>query len=484
MSTQHSNVADEANCPSSLHDCAQATLDAPPPINAKDDVITRGSTWAAIWHMSWPLVVQMSAIAIASFADVWVAGKLGSDTQAAIGLCGQIWFFMLLVTIALSAGSTAIVSRYWGAGDVKTTIEASRQSILFAILFGTISGALGMFCGKPLLHAVGASPAVEQLGWDYLKVDMFSQLPFTVIWVAHSIFRAMGNARVPMMIWCMMTCLIFTLDFALCIHPFHFGIAGIGAAWLIAATVGMILNIVLLKQSPLGECVNFSKMIGEGLSKEWLMRLLRIGIPACIQDLAWVGGNFVLFLIFAQTKDPTSCQAAWAVGFRLEEIIACMPIYALSTAVANIVGQNLGAKQPDRAEKAGWQVAQVGACYSAVLGIVLFVFGGSIAAAMSSDPKVILPTTQYLQITGVTQPLVALWLILFGAMSGAGYTKWPMWVTSTCLTLLRLPLAWALTVPFGFGPAGCWMGIAFSSCVIGTLAVWRFKTGVWKYQKI
>src|SRR5437660_7969452 len=100
----------------------------------KDDVIIRGSTWAAIWHMSWPLLLNMATISVASFADIWVAGKLGSDVQAAIGIGGQIWFFMIMLTVALSAGTTALVSRYWGARDFATTVEAARQSLIFGLI--------------------------------------------------------------------------------------------------------------------------------------------------------------------------------------------------------------------------------------------------------------------------------------------------------------------------------------------------------------
>src|SRR5271154_4755288 len=98
-----------------------------------DRVIVEGSTWAAIWHMSWPLLLNMLTISVASFVDVWVAGKLGKDAQAAIGIGGQIWFLMVILAVALSAGTTALVSRYWGAKDYEQAIEACRQSLLFSV---------------------------------------------------------------------------------------------------------------------------------------------------------------------------------------------------------------------------------------------------------------------------------------------------------------------------------------------------------------
>lgn len=448
-----------------------------------DDVIIKGSTWAAIWHMSWPLFLNMITIAIASFADLWVAGQLGSNAQAAIGLGGQVWFFMVLLAVALSAGTNALVSRFWGERNLEQTIEAARQSLLFAFWFGLLSAVLGLIACKPLLKFLGASPEVEALGWEYLKWDMLAQLPFTILWVSNSIFRAKGNAKTPMIIMAIMTSLVIALDLGLCIWPLQIGIAGIGMSWGLASLIGIGLSYYIMRRSEIGDCVNFKKMY-TGMSKEWFVRLMKIGIPACVQDFSWVGGNFILFLIFAHTKDPTSCQASWAVGLKLEEMLGGFPIYALSMAVATIVGQNLGAKQPERAELAGWQVCATGAAINTVVGAVLFFGASTIANLMSHDPVVIKYSIEYLQIVGLSEPFVAIWLILVGAMNGAGYTRWPMWATVLCLTFIRLPLAWYLTITMDMGPIGTWFAIAITSVAVGLVCAWRFKTGVWKLQKV
>lgn len=449
-----------------------------------DDVIISGSTWAAIWHMSWPLLLNMATISLASFADVWVAGRLGSDTQAAIGICGQIAFLMLMLAVALSAGTTALVSRFWGAGDIKGATEAARHSLFFASIFGTITCLSGLLASRIFLRMLGASPQVEELGWAYLKVDLISQIPFTILWVANSIFRAKGNARVPMLTWMLMTVLITSLDIFFCLGPPRLGIMGIGLSWLVAGSFGAALSLFLLSRSELKGCLNFKEAVKNGMPREWLRRIMTIGLPACIQDVAWVGGNFLLLFILAHTKDPTSAQASWAVGLRLEEMIGGMPIYALSMAVGTIVGQNLGAQKPDRAEKAGWQVAALGAFWNSLVALLLIFGALPIASMMSADQNVISCTRDYLMIIGISQPFLAFWLILFGAMQGAGYTKWPMLAATFVLTVFRLPLAWYLTVTLGQGPTGTWTAVSISIFIIGLIAVWRFKTGVWKTQRV
>lgn len=454
-------------------------------ISAKvDDVITQGSTWAAIWHMSWPLVMNMATISVASFCDVWVAGKLGSNAQAAIGIGGQIWFFMILLSVALATGTTALVSRYWGAGDRDTTIEAARQSLIFSVIFGLTSATVGVASCRFLLRALGASPEVEQLGWEYLRFELAAQFIHTILWVTNSIFRAKGNARIPMGIMALVTVLVITGEIGLCIWPFQIGISGIGISWMFAVTVGLIIELAILKRSDMGECLSVNGFRESGISRSWIKRILNIGIPTCIQDSFWVGTNFVLFLILAKTMDPTSAQAAWAIGIRLEEIGAGMPIYALSMAVATIVGQNLGANKPDRAEIAGWQVAFIGALFNTLVGAILFFYARQIAGFMTADPPVIEYSAQYLKVLGLSCPFISFWLVLFGAMQGAGYTRWPMWATAVLLIGVRVPLAWYLTVEAGLGPLGTWISLASTTVLVGFVAMWRFSTGIWKRQKV
>ncbi|CAN5125622.1 MATE family efflux transporter [soil metagenome] len=448
-----------------------------------DENITKGSLWVAIWTLSWPLFLNMVTIAFASFADIWVAGKLGSEAQAAVGVSGQISIFMILLAVALSSGTNALVSRFWGEGDKEKTIVAARQALLFSVIFGFCSAGIGLLVCRPLLQLLGASPEVEKLGWDYLKFDLIAQLPFTVLWVSNSIFRARGDTRVPMIVMVLITAQVIALDYLLCIKPFNLGVAGIGMSWGIASILGLTLSLVLLKRSDLGECLNLQKMLSEA-SVEWFKRLMKIGIPACVQDLAWVGGNGVLLVIFAHTVHPTATEAAWGIGWRLEEMLGGFPVYALSMAVATIVGQNLGAKQPERAARAGWQVALVGGGLNAIIAAVLFFGARQLASAMTSDPLVLEYAVEYLQVVGLAQPFVAVWLILMGAMNGAGYTQWPMWASVVCLAVIRLPLAWLLTITFGMGPIGCWYAVAIPAVLLGLLMLWQFKQGTWKHQQV
>lgn len=446
------------------------------------DIITSGSTWKAIWMMSWPLLLNMGTLAAANFVDIWVAGHLGADAQAAVGLGGQIWYFIMMLTLALAAGTTALVSRFWGARDLEGAVEAARQSLVFALLFGVSSAIVGLLSCRYIVRMLGASPSVEQQAWNYLSFSVLSNIPYTLTWISNSIFRARGDARTPMVTMTLCSVVVIALDMVLCMYPFQIGVGGLGISWIIAGSIGVIMNFNWLKRSELRGCLDFRAILARGISLDWLARLMNIGIPACIQDLALIGGSIGLFAILARTADPTSAQAAWAVGWRLEEVATIMPMYALNMAIATIVGQNLGAGKSERAQRASWQVAFLGASINLALGLIMFFGASNISRYMSTDLHVINMVTTYLQVVGLTEPFIAIWLILSGAMQGAGYTRWPMIATVACLAVLRLSLAWPLTV--SVGQTGTWIAMGLSTVVAGLVLMWMFRKGNWKRQQV
>lgn len=452
--------------------------------NTKDAVIIEGSIWAAIWHMSWPIVLDFGAIALASLFDAWIAGRIGASAQAAIGVGAQIMYLLIILTNALPMGTSALVSRFWGAGDKQGAKEAARHSIIFAFFFGAASVIFGLAICQHLLLFLGATPETAGYAWQLLKFELFSTLPFCILWMVKAVFRARGNARLPMAIT-FFTCSVTILtEIALCIYPLQLGMAGIGIAWLVAALLSAGLILHLLKESDLGDCLDFHYLTPQYWSFTWLKRLMNIGIPACIQDVVWVFCNFAILLILARTNDPTAGQAAWGVGLRVEELLASFPLYALARASGTIVGQNLGASRPDRASRAGWQIAAASSAWCLLVAICMFLFGKDIAGLMSNSKDVIADSVQYLQIIGLSLPFQAFAITLFGAMQGAGYTRWPMIAEVACLLFIRLPLCWYLAVELHMGSLGTWTGMALSVVLVGLLASWQFKTGAWKTQQV
>ena len=172
---------------------------------SSEDIILAGSTWAAIWFIAWPIVLDFSAVSVAAFADMIIAGRLGGESQAAMGVGGQVWYLMIILVNAIPVGTLAIISRFWGERNVEQATEVARQSIIFAILFGAVTTVIGYFGCQPLLTFLGASASVKLVAWQWLQLLILAQIPLTVRWICKYILRAKGDARLPMI-----TSLIFT----------------------------------------------------------------------------------------------------------------------------------------------------------------------------------------------------------------------------------------------------------------------------------
>lgn len=447
------------------------------------ELLVDGPIWKAIASMSVPMMLTALAISAATFADAYVAGKLGADDLAAVGIGGQIWFGLILMAIAIASGANAIVSRFWGAKDYDQAREAARQSIFSAAIFGCLSAFMGVCCTDVFLHLLGASAKVQQLGSNYLKLQFLAQIPMTMIWVCHSVFRAKGDTTLPTVAMAIVTGGVVLLDFVFCLW-LRLGIAGIGLSWLVSSSIGCLFMLILLMRSDLASCIEISKNRPFDFSFAWMKRILNIGFPACLQDLAWVSSNFGLFLIFSLTKNPTDFQAAWAVGLRVEDVLAGLPIFAVSMGVATVVGQSLGARKLDRATAVGWHAAGYGCAVMVVVGAIMYLAAYPIARAMTSDPVVVQYSAEYLQILGISEPVIVIWLVLFGAMEGAGYTRIPMFFSFFCLLLIRLPIAYLLTLTLNLGPRGAWASYGLMSIIASICTALWYKRGSWKHHEI
>ena len=445
--------------------------------------IVNGPLWRAIWHLTWPILISMCAFAIGTFVDTWVAGRLSTDAQAAMGIGWQIRYFMMTLTMALEVGATALVSRYHGAGDKINAIQAARQSLIWGSIFGIVSVAVGLPTCRLLLKLLGASINVVDQGWEYLKFGLVANIPATLLWTTQSIHRSVGNTKVSMFANIMVTIIITLFDLVFCIYPLKLGIGGIGLSWIIATSIVFIWNIIQLGKSEIGECLKIAVSFDWRVSYQWFLRIMTIGLPGCIQEIALIVGSFGLFSILAHTNNPAVSQAAWGIGWRLEELAVFSPLFALNVAIAIIVGQNLGAKQTERAVQATWQMVWAGIILNTIMAVILYLFASPIAHIMSNDAEIAKATMDYFYWIAWTEPFSA-WCIFSGAMQGAAYTKWPMIITVFSFFIARLSLAWYLTVVIGMGANGTWLAMALTSVMATILMALIFNFGKWKHQTV
>lgn len=444
--------------------------------------LVTGNLWRAIWIMSWPLLLTTIANSMVSLTDVFVAGKLGSSTQAAVGLAEHVLFIFMISIMSIGVGTTALVSRAFGAANREEMLNAAGQSLTLSVLTGIVMTVLALLAANFVLPYFASSPEVAQSGRSYLAAYAFVLLPFSVSMIANSAFRAIGDSKTTLAIVVTATTLNILGDFATVIYNFPvagLGIKGMAYAGLLGSTVGALLAFICLRRSPLKE--SLSKLLP--IHKDILARVLRIGVPSALGRLGWSLSVFVVFFILIKCPDSTNALASWTIGMRVESLVF-MPLMALSLSVASIVGQNLGAREIERAYSAGWRVTGIGVWMMTAAALILFFFAPSIARALTSESGAIDYTTHYLRINCLGEPFLALGMVLTGALQGAGDSKGPMWFTLICNWLIRIPVAWLLALTFKLGPDGVWWSMTLSIVIQGILMVMRYRARKWIQIKV
>lgn len=434
--------------------------------------------WGALWAMAWPLVLSQMGTAIVSLLDVSIASHLGPNQAAAVGPCLSFLMVMGCFVTALSVGLQAVVSRAIGGGEKALAGLAIRRGLW-------LSGGLTALL-LPLLWAIapwaymatGAPPEVVALGSQYLRQLLLSMIPLHLLVTCLAALRGAGLAKDSL--W------VNGLD-SLVWASVSVGLAWFGG-WGLA---GLALGNGLGKLCALGlACVLLHRQ-GFHLGRQAIQpdlavpptgmgaELWRVGWPAGAQAMARNVAMLGYFGVLNQLPQPAAVSAAFSAAFRLEAM-AFMPIFALNLAAASLVGRALGAGQVGAAKQAAWRLAGLGALALGATAVGFIVWAEPLAALCGGpDPEVRAMVASYLRIAAVAEPLLAVTMVLNGALQGAGATRIPMLATLLAQVALRWPLAWLLAVFLGWGPAGAWAAIPISLAVQATVIVSIFWRGRW-----
>jgi putative MATE family efflux protein len=449
---------------------------------AKDDSaheapLVQGNLWKTIWTMSWPLVLTTLCSSVVGLVDVQVAKVLGFEAQAAVGLAEQVIFIFMVFLMCAAVGTTAMVSRAFGEKDRERAYLITGQALLTAIFLGFSLTALCLVMAPTLMHTFSPTAELGVLSAGYLSVYSFFLIPFGFICIITAAFRASGDAKTPLFVVLTSTSIAVAGDIATVYYNWPIrglGIKGIAYAGLAGNLVGSLVAYWRLRKSILAPSL---RMLFP-MHPELMGRLMKISLPSGFQRWGWAASTFCIFFILRQCPYPTAAIASWTIGMRVEALLF-MPMMALSLAISSIVGQNLGANQVERAFSAGWRITWAGMAVMVVLGTLMFIFAPELARAMTTDPKSTEYAQSYLRTVALSEPMLAMGMILSGALQGAGDTKTPMWITLGTQWLYRLPAAWLFAIYFRLGPPGAWAAMMTSMYLIGSLTAWRYQSRAW-----
>jgi putative MATE family efflux protein len=432
-------------------------------------------------RLAGPMFVSTTLQNAQSVIDLFWVGRLGSEAVAALAMSGTLLMALFPVVMGLSTGTVAMVSRCVGAGRGHEAAEVGGQSLVVALVFGLVAGTVGWFSAEWLCRLLGGSEAVVQLGADYMGISFLGCFTVFLLFIGSSILQASGNTVVPMQAMLLANVLNIVLD-----PVFIFGWLGVPRMGIKGAALATVLSQAAAAAMVMQVLVRGSAGVQIRRRHLWprkdlVLRLVRIGVPSSGQMLSRSLMSVVLIRVVAGFG--TVVVAAYGIGVRFHMLVL-MPAFVLGNAAATIVGQNLGAGRPDRAERVAWLATGIDAAIMLGSAVILMVWAAPLVAIFDDTPAVVAMGARYLRVVSLFYIPVAFSIVLGRALQGAGDTLAPMVTTILGLWGLQVPLA--IILPHYFTPAtdGIWWSVAVAMTANGLMvAVW-FKQGKWKTLRV
>jgi putative MATE family efflux protein len=447
----------------------------------KRERVISGPIIRTVFALAIPPVLGMLMEFALSVTDFYWVGRLGASAQDAITSSMVLQWTIFSFMTMISVGVTALVSRSVGANEPERAAFYIRQAYRLAALLSLVVSVAGYILAPNVLDFMDAEPATMVMAIPYLRIFFVSTIFFAIAETTYASFRASGDTRTPFIIAAVTVTINMALDPLLIfgIGPFpELGVPGASLATAIAILVGMVSIVVLLVRGKLGY------RVPELLSRrpDWraMAKIARIGVPVSTQQLTFVIVYWFLIKIVHQFGDTAG--AAMGIGNRMESF-SYLTCYGFSLAASTMVGQNLGAKKPDRAERCAWWAVGLAIGMTGIMTALFLTVPGQIAGIFTDNPEVRKIAADYLFILGLSQAGMAVEIVLEAAFGGAGNTIPPMLVLVPA-AILRVPLAYYLAFNAGWGINGVWWTLTFTTWGKALIMAFWFKLGRWKLQEV
>ena len=442
---------------------------------------TVGSLNRSIFLLAIPMVMEMVLESLFAVVDVFWVGRLGANAVATVGITESMLALVFAVGMGLSLSTTAMVARRIGEKDPEDAAISAVQAIALGLAVSLAMGIpLGIFAPH-LLRAMGAPEAVVATGSGYARIALGGCGAIVMLFLNNAIFRGAGDAAIAMrLLWVsnilnliLDPCLIFGLG------PFpRLGVTGAALATFTGRSIGVLYQFYRLLKGT--ERIHVATRHLR-LNLEVLWRLLRVSLTGILQftiaNASWIGLVRIISLFGA------AAVAGYTVAIRIV-IFFILPSWGLSNAAATLVGQNLGARRPDRAEQAVWRTGFYNMIFLGAIGIFFFVLAEPAVRLFIDDPTVTPIAATALRILSCGNVGYAYAMVMLQAFNGAGDTITPTIVNFFGFWVLELPLAWWLAVRVGMHTQGALLAIVVAECSIAAASMILFKRGRWKAQRI
>lgn len=442
---------------------------------------TTGNLNRAILLLAIPMVLEMAMESVFAICDVYFVSRLGDAAVATVGLTESMLTIIYALAIGFAMATTAMVARRIGEKNRDGAVRVGRQAIVIALGMGALLGIPGFFFAGDLLRAMGAEPEVLEVGTSFCAIMLGLNGVIMFLFINNAIFRGAGDAVVAMRaLWVangvnlvLDPCLIFGLG------PFpEMGVTGAAVATTIGRGIGVLYQFWVLARG--GSRIQFRVWL---VRVDWtvLRELLRLSVGGVTQFLiataSWVA---LMRMVSPFGKEAV---AGYTIAVRIL-IFTILPAWGLASAAATLVGQNLGAGKPERAERAVWRAAWFNVGFLGFVMVVFLTLAPVLVAFFTERPETLRHGIAGLRIFSVGYILYAWGMVLMQAFNGAGDTATPTRINFVAFWMVQVPTAWGLAHGLGMGTSGVFWAVPIGEFVLATLAIWIFRSGRWKDTRI
>lgn len=443
---------------------------------------TTGSIPIALIVLAIPMILEMSMEALFAIVDTFFVAKLGAESVAVVGLTESVLALVYAVAIGLSFGATATVARRVGEKDLDGAARAATHVVYLGVAVSVIMGILGVAFAPAVLRLLGADAAVVELGTPFFRIMFGTNVVIVFLFLLNGVFRGAGDAAIALRVLIIANGLNIVLDplliFGVWIFP-EMGVTGAGVATVIGRAVGVAFAAWALFFRKNGRLVVNAEHWKFDPTLLW--HLVTLSGTAVLQfliaTLSWSG------LVMIVAAFGSVAIAGYQIGLRVI-IFVILPAVGLANAAATLVGQNLGAGKPERAERSVWTAGFLNAGLLGLAGLFFVFFPDLVIRIFTEDPGIAAYGRECLRIVGYGYAFYGLGMVMESSFNGAGDTWTPTYLNFIIFWMFEIPLAYVLAHNFGWGPAGVFWAITLAFSMLAVVAALLFRRGKWKLQTV
>ncbi len=442
---------------------------------------TSGSIGIAAFLLAVPMVLEMLMESVFAITDIFFVSGLGAEAVAVVGLTEAILTLLYALAIGLSMAVTATIARRYGEKNIEQADIVAGQTLWIGMIVALLVGFIGLNFAEDILIMMGGDDALVQTGKSYTTIMLTGSITILYLFLINAIFRGAGDASVAMRSLWLANGINIVLDPLLIygVGPFpEMGLTGAAVATTIGRGVGVIYQLNYLFGISGRIKITLRHLL---INTTVCFKLIKVSFWGVIQFLIATASWIALVRIVSTYG--SDAVAGYTIAIRVI-MFAILPAWGLSNAVATLVGQNLGADKPDRAEKSVWRIAKYNIYFLLAVALIFISIPAQIIGLFTEDSNIIAYGVECLRYISYGNGFFALGMILVQAFNGAGDTMTPTKVNFICYWMIQIPLALALAKWLALGPTGVFLSITISQALFALIGWYLFNKGQWKIKMV